>query len=423
MPDGSLTLTPHRDVPVIVNSFNRAGSLRRLVTWLTGAGYRRITIVDNASVFPPLLRYLDQLERAGTARVLRLEANHGHTALWDLGLLEDLGIDTEFVYSDPDVVPAPECPADVVRILQELLAAEPAVFKAGLGLRLDDIPRRYRHRKAVLAWETKNWLSPAAPGRFRAPIDTTFALYRPGSGHGVDELAIRTGPPLVVAHESWYSTGWPLTREARAYARAAASTPSSTWARLHLPAWLRRWEDDYDRIYPTVLLVGSLRQELPGYLAVERAQRRTGGALAVPDGTLDGAYLPCGLVALCDRRLTMAELARASKPGALVVLDQPWPPEPDLRGDLGTVAEEIAAAAAAPPGADPSPTASEPVAGSWHLERLQVVHQGATTGSGAPARVVAHLRRAGPGAGTPSPVTERTSSGLDLHARFERVTA
>ena len=48
-------------------------------------------------------------------------ANLGHLAIWRGGLLERLGIDSEYVYTDPDVVPAESCPPDLVGRLQYYL--------------------------------------------------------------------------------------------------------------------------------------------------------------------------------------------------------------------------------------------------------------------------------------------------------------
>jgi len=421
-------MVPYRDVPVVVNSFNRHSSLRRLVTWLRRSGYRDLVVVDNASSFKPLLRYLLELERTPGVRVLRLDQNHGHTALWKADVLGELGIESEYVYSDPDIVPAPSCPPDVVKVLQELLLAEPVLFKAGLGLRLDDLPRLHRHRRAVLAWETKHWLRPAAPGLFVAPIDTTFALYRPGSERGVDELAVRTGPPYVAAHESWYSTGLLLAREDRNYARLAARNGISTRSRVHLPAWLRRWERALDSIYPLVVLAEDPACRLPGYVHLETLSKKD-GTLDLGDGSVDGFYAPHGTAHLHETGITMDELRRVAKADARLVLRQVSdrsagrgaPSDPRFEEfDTWLAALARAALDAGPPshfGPD------------WRLERLQLVFD--PSPFGAPHRYerlteqIVHLRALAPTPGAPgppgtgAPAVDMTTSRLDLHAHFE----
>ena len=84
---------PFRKIPILINSFNRLDCLRGLVDWLRGAGYADIIIIDNASSFPPLLSYLERLERKKRATIVRLEANFGHLAIWRHGLLPRLGIE------------------------------------------------------------------------------------------------------------------------------------------------------------------------------------------------------------------------------------------------------------------------------------------------------------------------------------------
>ena len=218
----ALTMMPSRDVPIIINSFNRLASLNRLVNWLRGAGQRNIVIIDNASEYPPLLDYLDRVSRDDDVRVVKLPGNYGPKAIWQHDLLTALKIDTEYVYTDPDVVPADFCPTDLVAHLQAVLQADNAIAKAGLGLRLDDIPDSYRLKGEVIAWESQFWLRPTAPGLFLATIDTTFALYRPHAGHCLAPTNIRTGWPYLAAHESWYGDSLAPTEEELFYARAAA---------------------------------------------------------------------------------------------------------------------------------------------------------------------------------------------------------
>lgn len=228
-----LSVEPQQ-VPVLLNSFNRLGCLRRLIAWLQEAGYVNLYVIDNASTYPPLLDYLTWL-RNGRATVIRLPKNFGPRVLWRQRLLSRMGIETEYIYTDPDVVPARECPRDLIGKLQSVLADHPNVGKAGVGLRLDDLPSWYQHKAAAISWERQFWVRPAGPGLFHAPVDTTFALYRPGGSRG--RGGIRTGWPYVAAHEGWYlNSAWP-SEEDLFYNRTV--TPGvSHWSMPTLPAWL-----------------------------------------------------------------------------------------------------------------------------------------------------------------------------------------
>lgn len=225
-----------RDLPVIINCRDRVTPLRRLLDWLERAGHRNIVLLDNQSTYPPLLRFYDQLPGH---RLVRVDANLGHTALWRLGLLERLGIDTPFVYTDPDVLPDERCPPDAVRHFCTVLLWYAGPIKVGFGLRIDDLPDRYRHKGAVVAWESR-FQDPARrfrPGLLWASIDTTFALYSPRAPYGVP--GVRTDVPYVARHLPWYADS-DYPDEEELYYRRHAAPGVTYWAGEDLPAEFRR---------------------------------------------------------------------------------------------------------------------------------------------------------------------------------------
>lgn len=222
--------------PVVINCRDRVAPLRKLVDWLTDHGYDRIVLVDNASTYPPLLRYLDRSKHY----VVRLGANVGHLAPWDAGVIDvHIGADEYYVETDCDVVPDAACPGDVLPLLRQLLDRFPEHCKAGLGLRIDNLPRWFRHRDEVARWEQQFWQKtiPASdegwPTLYEAPVDTTFAMYRPSSRPLLDK-AIRTGFPYVARHEPWHANSWIPGREQRFY-QAHASREITSWDLPELP--------------------------------------------------------------------------------------------------------------------------------------------------------------------------------------------
>ena len=61
--------------PVFVTNFNNLErGFRRLLAWLRAAGYDNVTVVDNASTWPPLLEFYD---RSPEVAVLRLTREQG----------------------------------------------------------------------------------------------------------------------------------------------------------------------------------------------------------------------------------------------------------------------------------------------------------------------------------------------------------
>lgn len=227
-------------VPIIINSRDRLDSLRELIEWLESAGANNIWICDNASTFPPLLDFL-----ANRHQVVRLDRNLGHRAPWLSGLVPKLGRKSHFVVTDPDVVPDEECPSDALVYFASLLNKYVDIDKVGFGLRIDDLPPSYAHREHVIAWESQFWAKETEPGVYRAPIDTTFALYRPGLGHSNDK-ALRTGAPFLARHTPWYQDSAHPTPEQLWYVRNADKTVTN-WDQKTLPAWLRQLASNQGR--------------------------------------------------------------------------------------------------------------------------------------------------------------------------------
>lgn len=190
------------DIPIFVNSRDRLHPLRQLLDWLLRAGYRRIYVMDNDSTYPPLLDYYRQLDKSEpSVRVLRLQRNIGHTALWDSGVLEIMQIDTPYVYTDSDVVPDGECPSDILADLLEILRKYPFLKKAGLGLRIDDIT--YFDKKTTEDIEGRHYRWELEDGVYFSGLDTTFALYRNYRHYNL-YVAARTTGRRMARHLPWY---------------------------------------------------------------------------------------------------------------------------------------------------------------------------------------------------------------------------
>ena len=331
------TMMPYRDVPIIINSFNRLSSLRRLVGWLLDAGQRNVIIIDNASTYQPLLEYLGDIDRLKHVKAIKLGRNYGPNALWDRNLLEALHIKTEYVYSDPDIVPSDSCPQDAVAVLQNILYSDGTIRKAGLGLRIDNIPDTYKHKDTVLAWERRFWLRPAARGLFLAPIDTTFALYRPRGGHSLDLENVRTGWPYLASHESWYTDSASPSDEEVFYSRAVLPK-ASKWSVQEVPESFRAFQAavlNEAREFPCVLHLGSGRDLLPGYINIDNAEGIavdirfdldgcSATKLPLPGDSVDGIY-GCHIFEHITNILPlMEELHRVSKHNAKMILRLPY---------------------------------------------------------------------------------------------------
>ena len=222
-----------KQYPIIVNVRDRVTHLKQLVTWLESQGQENIWLCDNASTYPPLVDYL----KSSPHNVRYNDINLGHRAPWLSGLAFELGLDSHFIVTDPDVVPCEECPSDVFEHFERALNTYPDIDKVGFSLRIDDIPTHYTHASEVVKWESQWWLDERYPGFFYSPIDTTFAMYRPGEGH-LNHRSLRSAPPYVARHLPWYENS-SIANEELEYYLAHADSLIINWDAKVLPANLR----------------------------------------------------------------------------------------------------------------------------------------------------------------------------------------
>lgn len=224
-------------VPVIITVRDRLSPLLELVSWLEQLGGVKILLLDNDSRYPPLLAYLDESPH----RVIRLGRNLGPRSAWLSGVAQRVGLRSPYVVTDPDVVPGPECPSDVLLYFQNLLERHPEVGRVGFGLRLDDLPRSNPRVDDIVAWESQFWEREVELGVYDADVDTTFAMYRPGVPVK-GSRSLRTGAPYIARHLAWYDDPESPTDEERFY-RDRADPSINSWNGDELPPYLQRLID------------------------------------------------------------------------------------------------------------------------------------------------------------------------------------
>lgn len=199
-----------KEIPIIINNFNRLTTLQQLIKALTDRGYNNIYILDNASTYPPLLAYY----KSCPFTVFYLPENLGFKALWKSPFRKCFCNDY-YIYTDSDVVPVKECPNDFADYFLYELKRHPMARKIGFSLRIDNLPDCYAYKEKVIHWESRYFTQATQDGLYRAPIDTTFALYRPRVGLSRSRLveAYRTAYPYQAEHLPWYSDSAHLTEE------------------------------------------------------------------------------------------------------------------------------------------------------------------------------------------------------------------
>lgn len=314
-----------RDIPVFIVNRNRMHALQRLVRWLLDAGTRRVVILDNASNYAPLLQWYQALPPGVNA--LLLPDNHGPYVLWQQGVHRVL--DTPYVLTDSDVVPASFCPADLIGTLLAHLRRFPDAKKVGPALRIDNLPEHYAEVDTVRKWESQFWERPLAPGLFAAPIDTTFALYPARAEFSNEPCNLRLGHPYIVEHTPWYVDEAAPGEEELHY-RAHTSAVHSNWSVLHKDSWVRRSErvaafeqrarvlhldGGREYIYGWINASTGEQHDLRFDAAAARTQR-----LALADDSVDGIHLSHVLADVRDAQPLFDELWRVAQPGAALLV-------------------------------------------------------------------------------------------------------
>ncbi|MDO4511744.1 MAG: glycosyltransferase [Bacteroidales bacterium] len=212
-------ITDAHDIPIIINNYNRLSMLKRLIASLTSRGYHNIVILDNQSTYEPLLKWYGECPY----EVIRLPRNFGFKALWKYAPVRKRFCSDYYIYTDPDVELAPGCPADVIeRMFHILKDCRQKAFKIGPQIRITDLPDHYAHKQEVIDFESQYFKEKTEEDGlllYRAPIDTTFALYRPriGLSRRVSLESYRIAEPYSILHLPWYQDSAHLSEEEQYY--------------------------------------------------------------------------------------------------------------------------------------------------------------------------------------------------------------
>ena len=212
----------YADTPIIIISRDRLSYLTCLISWLQKAGHNNIIICDNQSTYPLMLDFLKNTKH----KVYYSDIN-SHLAPWETGLVDEHCAGQNYVVTDCDVIPTEECPSNVIGFFSKALEEFKDINKVGLSLKIDDLPECYINKDKVQRWEGQFWRYKRSEQFFQAQLDTTFALYRAGTGHDLNN-ALRAAPPYSARHLPWYSNSTEPTEEEEYYF-THASKSIATW--------------------------------------------------------------------------------------------------------------------------------------------------------------------------------------------------
>ena len=118
-------------IPIFILSFNRKDCLKQFIEAVRKKVNNPIYIIDNNSSYPPLLEYLDELEKDGIT-VFRRTDNTGHMTFFSKDDYKEFRQDF-YIHSDPDVILMDECPDDFVERMFNVLEKYPNIQKVGIS--------------------------------------------------------------------------------------------------------------------------------------------------------------------------------------------------------------------------------------------------------------------------------------------------
>jgi hypothetical protein len=195
-------------IPIYVICYNSLYFIRNFLKQLERFP-NPVVILDNASTYPDLLAYYDevQIQWGDCLTIHRLHHNYGHTVYH---IRHDL-MPEWYVISDPDLELHPNMPVDAVEQLYQL-ALQYNTCKIGLAIDISEPEKfidnpRYNVGKSIVQWEEQFWYHRIENNDkyklYHADIDTTFCLVHHPSLN-TNKSRIRVADTFTCKHLPWY---------------------------------------------------------------------------------------------------------------------------------------------------------------------------------------------------------------------------
>jgi hypothetical protein len=177
----ALQTIPANEVPILIPVFNLCTYADSMVRQLLSRGITSFIVCDNASTYPPMVEYLDNLSK--TQRVVRFTENLGPRCLAEFPQLF-VFLPAYFIITDPDLILNPNLPPDFIDKMKDVIDAH-NVSKAGFALDIYETGHKFFNTSQVQQLEGKNWENKVPQlstcildDMYRAPLDTTFCLFK-----------------------------------------------------------------------------------------------------------------------------------------------------------------------------------------------------------------------------------------------------
>lgn len=170
-------------IPLIIPNYNQLTYIKNIINWWQWYNPEQpIYILDNNSYYEPLLKYYDEIIKSRPDNI-SFYAYIKNDCSGNLGGFIDGHIKGQYDYyciSDPDIMIHPNTPPNFLEIFKDLID-EKGYHHVGFNLITNDLPN-WLEKKAWIQGNEAELLNNKKEeymgfSGFRAPIDTTFAMY------------------------------------------------------------------------------------------------------------------------------------------------------------------------------------------------------------------------------------------------------
>nr|WP_290226450.1 FkbM family methyltransferase [Trichocoleus desertorum] len=196
-------------LPIYIPCFNNLTYLKNTIEQLHRLECHNIIVLNNASTYPPLLQYFQEIEKEIV--IIHLPENHGPHFVFSDNLIYSF-LPPYFCLTDPDLTFNSSLPSDFMDQLLQL-TEEFKVGKAGFALDISQpdlmVEEEFlidnKHYK-IWEWESQFWKQSLRENIYKAELDTTFAVYNKKyfDRRFPTKNAVRVGSNFVCRHLPWY---------------------------------------------------------------------------------------------------------------------------------------------------------------------------------------------------------------------------
>lgn len=219
--------------PIYLTNMNRLTTTKKMVEDLFKLnGNAKINIIDNASTYPPLLEWYNEIKN--DVNIIKQASNLGPWTFFYTGHFSNCP-ENYYVYSDADLELNPNMPYNWQEVLMDY--HKKWNRKASLVLRLDDIPENDR-KKDIIHHQSVCWNTTEEENVWHGVTDMTFSFDAKSAGYRYE--SVRIGGNLACRHIPWYIDIKNIDEEEKYYLDHLDNKfPEALWSKMNKEAVIK----------------------------------------------------------------------------------------------------------------------------------------------------------------------------------------